>query len=425
MRKICIVTGTRAEYGLLSPLIRAVHEDPEMELQLLVTGMHLSPEFGNTWTQIRDDGFPITKKIEILLSSDTAVGISKSNALALISFAEALDELRPEIMLVLGDRTETFAAVQAALIAGVPTGHISGGELTMGAYDDAIRHGITKMSQLHFTATEVYRRRVIQLGEQPATVFNVGALGLDNIRRLPLLGREELEQDLGCKLRRRNLLITFHPVTLEQQSAAGQFRELLAALDELPSALGELPSAADDYLLIFTKPNSDKDGRSIIALMEDYVARHPKTSIAFDSLGQLRYLSTVRQMDAVVGNSSSGIVEVPALQVPTVNIGDRQRGRLRAPSIFDCAPVRADIVRALQQALAYDRSRPAEHPYGDGHACEKIFDILKHSPAPALKKAFYDLGPDFDPFTVRFGEATPDSDRGCSREASTDTNNKQ
>ncbi|HPY58560.1 MAG TPA: UDP-N-acetylglucosamine 2-epimerase [Bacteroidales bacterium] len=414
MRKICIVTGTRAEYGLLSPLIRAVHEDPEMELQLLVTGMHLSPEFGNTWTQIRDDGFPIAKKIEMLLSSDTAVGISKSNALALISFAEALNELQPDIMIVLGDRTETFAAVQAALIAGVPTGHISGGELTMGAYDDAIRHSITKMSQLHFTATEVYRRRVIQLGEQPASVFNVGAPGLDNIRRLPLLSREELEQALGCRLRRRNLLITFHPVTLEQQSAAGQFGELLAALDEL-----------DDCLLIFTKPNSDKDGRSIIALTDDYVARRPQTSIAFDSLGQLRYLSAVRQMDAVVGNSSSGIVEVPALQVPTVNIGDRQRGRLRAPSVFDCEPRRADISRALQQALAYDRRRPLQHPYGDGHACEKIFDILKHSPAPALKKAFYDLGPDFDPFTLRFGEATPDTDRGCSREASTDTNNKQ
>ena len=385
MRKICIVTGTRAEYGLLSPLIRAVHEDPAMELQLLVTGMHLSPEFGNTWTQIRDDGFPIAKKIEILLSSDTAVGVSKSNALALISFAEALDELKPDIMLVLGDRTETFAAVQAALIAGVPTGHISGGELTIGAYDDAIRHSITKMSHLHFTATEVYRRRVIQLGEQPASVFNVGAPGLDNIRRLPLLSRQELEQALDLRLRQRNLLITFHPVTLEQQSAAGQFGELLAALDEL-----------DDCLLIFTKPNSDKEGRSIIALLDDYVARHPRTSVAFDSLGQVRYLSLVRQMDAVVGNSSSGIIEVPALQVPTVNIGDRQRGRLRTSSIFDCQPHRADIGRALQQALAYDRSKPVQHPYGDGHACEKIFHILKHSPAPALKKTFYDLGPDFD-----------------------------
>lgn len=397
MRKICIVTGTRAEYGLLSPLIRAVHEDPDMELQLLVTGMHLSPEFGNTWTQIRDEGFPIAKKIEMLLSSDTAVGISKSNALAMISFAEALDELQPDIMLVLGDRTETFAAVQAALIAGVPTGHICGGELTLGAYDDAIRHSITKMSQLHFTATEVYRRRVIQLGEQPASVFNVGAPGLDNIRRLPLLSREELEQALGCPLRRRNLLITFHPVTLEQQSAAGQFGELLAALDEFTAASGQQPGVPDeqnDCLLIFTKPNSDKDGRSIIALMDDYVARRPQTSIAFDSLGQLRYLSAVRQMDAVVGNSSSGIIEVPALQVPTVNIGDRQSGRLRAPSIFDCEPRRADIGRALQQALAYDRSSPLQHPYGDGHACEKIFDILKHSPAPALKKTFYDLGPE-------------------------------
>jgi GDP/UDP-N,N'-diacetylbacillosamine 2-epimerase (hydrolysing) len=403
MKKICIVTGTRAEYGLLSPLIRAVHEDPALELQLLVTGMHLSPEFGNTWTQIRDEGLPITKKIEILLSSDTAVGISKSNALALISFAEALDELRPDIMLVLGDRTETFAAVQAALIAGVAVGHISGGELTQGAYDDAIRHSITKMSQLHFTAAEVYRRRVIQLGEQPASVFNVGALGLDNIRRLPLLSRKELEQALGCWLRPRNLLITFHPVTLEQQSAGGQFSELLAALDEL-----------DNCLLIFTKPNSDKDGRSIIALMKDYVARHPHKAIAFDSLGQLRYLSAVKHMDAVVGNSSSGIIEVPVLNVPTVNIGDRQSGRLTGPSIFDCAPTRADIGRALQQALAYDRSRTVEHPYGDGHASEKIIEILKNSPIPSLKKQFYDFGPGFDPLS--------DSYQGTGE--SPDTNNK-
>ena len=270
MRKICIVTGTRAEYGLLYWLIKGVHEDSELELQLLVTGMHLSPEFGLTWKQIEQDGFPITKKIEILLSSDTAVGISKSNALALISFAEAFEELKPEVVVLLGDRTETFAAAQAALIAGIPIAHIHGGELTEGAYDDAIRHSITKMSHLHFTATETYRKRVIQLGEQPPTVYNVGAIGLDNIQKLKLLSRKEFEDSIERQLLEHNLLITFHPVTLENQSAALQFQNLLDVLD-----------GQDDTLLIFTKPNSDKDGRIIIQMIDAYVNNNPSKAIAF------------------------------------------------------------------------------------------------------------------------------------------------
>lgn len=380
MRKICIVTGTRAEYGLLYWLIKGVHEDSELELQLLVTGMHLSPEFGLTWKQIEQDGFPITKKIEILLSSDTAVGISKSNALALISFAEAFEELKPEVVVLLGDRTETFAAAQAALIAGIPIAHIHGGELTEGAYDDAIRHSITKMSHLHFTATETYRKRVIQLGEQPQTVYNVGAIGLDNIQKMKLLSRNEFENSIGRQLLKHNLLITFHPVTLENQSAAQQFQNLLDALDE-----------QEDTLLIFTKPNSDKDGRIIIQMIDAYANNHPSKAIAFTSLGQLRYLSAIQYMDAVVGNSSSGIIEVPAFQVPTVNIGDRQKGRYTGPTILNCEPTKEEIGKAIRKVFDFDKTTEYLHPYGDGHATEKILTILRNETSIDLKKRFNDL----------------------------------
>lgn len=380
MRKICIITGTRAEYGLLYWLIKGVHDDPALELNLLVTGMHLSPEFGLTWQQIEQDGFPITKKIEILLSSDTAVGISKSNALALISIAEAFDELKPEIVVLLGDRTETFAAAQAALIAGIPIAHIHGGESTEGAYDDAIRHSVTKMSHLHFTATDEYRKRVIQLGEQPDTVFNVGAIGLDNIKKLQLLNRRDFEESIGHKLSHRNLLITFHPVTLEKQSAKQQFQKLLDALDEL-----------DSTFLIFTKPNSDKDGRIIIQMIDQYVQSNSEKAIAFTSLGQLRYLSAIQLMDAVVGNSSSGIIEVPAFNVPTVNIGDRQKGRIIGPTIFCCDPLKEEITTALTNAFNFDKTKQYAHPYGDGNTSGKILEILKCTEDINLKKRFFDI----------------------------------
>lgn len=380
MRKIAIVTGTRAEYGLLYWLMKGVHEDSELELQLLVTGMHLSPEFGLTWKQIEKDGFPITKKIEILLSSDTAVGISKSNALAIISFAEAFEELKPEILVLLGDRTETFAASQAALIAGIPIAHIHGGELTEGAYDDSIRHSITKMSHLHFTSTEKYRKRVIQLGEQPNTVFNVGAIGLDNIKKLKLLSREEFELSIERKLHKRNLLITFHPVTLENQSAKEQFQNLLNALDE-----------QENTLLIFTKPNSDKDGRIIIQMIDEYVNKNSSKAVAFISLGQLRYLSAIQYMDAVVGNSSSGIIEVPAFNVPTINIGDRQKGRINGETIYNCNPLESDICNVLTKAYCFDKTKHYDHPYGDGNASEKILEILKTTENIDLKKKFYDI----------------------------------
>ena len=380
MKKICIITGTRAEYGLLYWLIKGVHEDPELELQLVVTGMHLSPEFGLTWKQIEKDAFPISRKIEILLSSDTAVAISKSMALAQLSFAEAFDQLQPEIVVLLGDRTETFAAAAAALITGIPIAHIHGGELTEGAYDDAIRHSITKMSHLHFTATDIYRKRVIQLGESPETVFNTGAIGLDNITKLQLLSKEEFENSIGRKLLKNNLLITFHPVTLENQSAGEQFQQLIQALDKL-----------DDTLLIFTKPNSDKGGRIIIQMIDEYVNQHPFKAIAFTSLGQVRYLSAVQYMNAVVGNSSSGIIEVPMFNVPTINIGDRQKGRIMGPTIINCQPDEKDITTAINKALAFDKTQKWKHPYGTGDASEKILEIIKKTEKIDLKKKFYDI----------------------------------
>lgn len=382
MKKICIVTGTRAEYGLLYWLLKGVNEDPELELQLLVTGMHLSPEFGLTWVQIETDGFPITRKIEILLSSDTSVGISKSMGLAQISFAEAFEQLQPDIIVLIGDRTETFSAATAALIAGIPIAHIHGGELTEGAYDDALRHSLTKMSHLHFTAAEQYRQRIIQLGEQPDTVFNVGAIGLDNIRKLNLLSKTQFEQSINHQLLSRNLLITFHPVTLESNSAGEQFTQMLEALDEL-----------NDTLLIFTKPNSDKDGRIIIQLIDEYVQKRSNKAIAFTSLGQLRYLSAIPLMDAVVGNSSSGIVEVPAFNIPTINIGDRQKGRIIGPSIFNSAPTKKEISIAIKKAYQFDKTTHWEHPYGDGNASEKILKIIKNIHHINLKKSFYNIQP--------------------------------
>ena len=384
MKKICVVTGTRAEYGLLYQLMKLIKNDSEFELQIIVTGMHLSPEFGLTYEQIEEDGFLIDKKIENVTSSDTAIGISKSMGLAQISFSEAYDELKPDLIVLLGDRTEIFSAAAAALVACVPIAHIHGGEITEGAYDDAIRHSLTKMSHVHFTSTEKYRERVIQLGEHPSTVFNVGAIGLDNIQLLDLLSREEFEKSINHKLGKKNILITFHPVTLEQDTAEEQFRELLLALDQL-----------DDTLLIFTKPNSDKDGRIIVKMIDEFVLNHPN-SIAYTSLGQIRYLSALQYVDAVLGNSSSGIVEVPAFNIPTVNVGDRQKGRICAKSIIHCSPNRKDVKEALLKAFSKEFREQLkvvkDNPYGDGGCSEKIMSILKKEFFPKLvHKTFYDL----------------------------------
>lgn len=383
MRKICFVTGSRAEYGLLYWLMKEIQSDVSMELQLIVTGMHLSPEFGLTYKEIEKE-FSINKKIEMLLSSDTPIGISKSMGLAQISFAEAYADLNPDIVVVLGDRFEIFSAASAAMIARIPIAHIHGGETTEGAFDEAIRHSITKMSHLHFVSAEAYRQRVIQLGEDPQRVFNFGAPGLDNISKLQLLNKDALENSLGFKLGKRNLLVTFHPVTLEQGKAKDQFQQLLFALDKL-----------GDTHIIFTKANADTDGRIINAMIDSYVAANSNKAVAFVSLGQLRYLSALQQVDAVVGNSSSGLIEAPAFKIGTVNIGDRQKGRIKAISVVDCLPEEKDITNALFHLYTSEFQTnlgKVANPYGESGASKRIADVLRsYSLAHILHKIFNDL----------------------------------
>jgi GDP/UDP-N,N'-diacetylbacillosamine 2-epimerase (hydrolysing) len=363
--------------------MKEIQADTNLELQVIVTGMHLAPEFGLTYKEIEKE-FAIDKKIEMLLSSDTPVGISKSMGLAQISFAEAYAELGPDIIVVLGDRFEIFSAAAAAMIARIPIAHIHGGETTEGAFDEAIRHSITKMSHLHFAATEEYRKRIIQLGEVPEHVFNVGAPGLDSIANLNLLTRDELEKAIDFKLGKKNLLVTFHPVTLEQNTARDQFRQLIQALDEL-----------DDTHLIFTKANADTDGRAINLMLDEYVAANSGKAAVFASLGQLRYLSALRFVDAVVGNSSSGLIEAPSFRIATVNIGDRQKGRIKAASVIDCPPVKAEISSAIRQVydpVTQERLRGVINPYGMGGSSMKIVATLRSAPLQDLvKKHFNDL----------------------------------
>jgi GDP/UDP-N,N'-diacetylbacillosamine 2-epimerase (hydrolysing) len=383
-RKICVITGTRAEYGLLRWVMQGIKDDPELSLQVIATGMHLSPEFGLTYREIEKDGFQIDRKVEMLTSSDTPVGIAKSMGLGLIGFADALNELSPDLIVVLGDRFEIFAAVAAALVARIPVAHLHGGEATEGLIDEAIRHSITKMSHLHFVAAEEYRQRVIQLGEQPERVFLVGGLGVDSIKRLNLLDRAELEASLDFKLGQKNLLITFHPVTLETATAVDQMEELLAALAELKNTQ-----------LIFTLPNADTDGRALMKMVEQFVAQHPNAR-AYTSLGQLRYLSCIAQVDGVVGNSSSGLAEVPSFKKGTINIGDRQRGRLQAASVINCEPSRQSIEAALKRLYFADFQVSLSqvlNPYGEGGASEKIIASIKSAALEdVLKKRFYDDG---------------------------------
>ncbi len=383
MRKICVVTGTRAEYGLLYWLMKEIQSDASLRLQIIVTGMHLSPEFGLTYKEIEKE-FSIDKKIEMLLSSDTPVGISKSMGLAQISFAEAYSELSPDVIVVLGDRFEIFSASAAAMIARIPIAHIHGGETTEGAFDEAIRHSITKMSHLHFVATEEYRQRVIQLGEDPEKVFNFGAPGLDNIDNLPILSKGELEKSLDFKLGKKNLVVTFHPVTLELSTAKEQFQQLLLALDEL-----------SDTHIIFTKANADTDGRIINSLIDDYVSANSNKSIAFASLGQLRYLSALQHADAAIGNSSSGLIEAPSFKIGTINIGDRQKGRVKADSVIDCKPNKEAIKDALQQLYSSKFQKQlgeVRNPYDKGGTSKKIAQVLQSHPlVHLLKKKFNDL----------------------------------
>ena len=383
-RKICVITGTRAEYGLLRWVMQGIKDDPDLTLQVIATGMHLSPEFGLTYREIEKDGFQIDRKVEMLTSSDTPVGIAKSMGLGLIGFADALNELSPDLIVVLGDRFEIFAAVAAALVARIPVAHLHGGETTEGAFDEALRHSISKMSHLHFVAAEEYRQRVIQLGEQPERVFLVGGLGVDNIKCLKLLDRAELEASLDFELGQKNLLITFHPVTLETATAVDQMEELLATLAELKNTQ-----------LIFTLPNADTDGRALMKMVEQFVAQHPNAR-AYTSLGQLRYLSCIAQVDGVVGNSSSGLAEVPSFKKGTINIGDRQRGRLQAASVINCEPTHKSIAAAVEKLYSPTFQASLSqvlNPYGEGGASEKIIASIKSAPLEdVLKKRFYDDG---------------------------------
>lgn len=384
-KKICIITGTRAEYGLFYPLLKKIKVDGQLELQICVSGMHLSPEFGLTYKVIENDGFEVNEKVEMLLSSDTEVGVTKSIGLGIIGFADTLNRLKPDLLILLGDRFETLAAAITALIARIPIAHLYGGELTEGVIDEAIRHSITKMSILHFVSTEEYKRRVIQLGEEPDRVFNVGALGIDNIKNLKLLKKDELERELNIKFGKRNVLVTFHPVTLEKNTAENQFGELLGALDQFK-----------DLKIIFTKPNSDPNGRVLIKYIDEYVSSNPDRAVSFVSMGQLNYLSAIQHVDVVLGNSSSGIIEVPSLGKPTVNIGDRQKGRIKAESVIDCKPQKASIVKSLEKAFTPEFSefcKTVKNPYGDGNSAEVILDILKTriEKLTSLKKTFYNL----------------------------------
>ena len=381
LRKICVVTGTRADYGLLYWLMKEIQKDAELQLQLIVTGMHLSPEFGLTYTVIEQDGFPIHAKVEMLLSSDTCVGITKSMGLGLIGFAEAFDRLKPDIMVVLGDRYEILAASQAAMVARVPIAHIAGGDTTEGAIDEAIRHSITKMSHLHFVTNQEAARRVRQMGENPQRIYCVGSPGIDYIKHLTLLRCEELEKTLDFTFLTQNLLITFHPVTLEEKSSEWQFQELLEALDLLGGEVG----------LIFTKPNSDTDGRVIIKMIDEYVATRSNAK-AYTSLGQLRYLSTMAQVDAVVGNSSSGLYEAPTFRKPTVNIGQRQKGRLQAKSVINCNNEAKQIYNAIQQAFVLNCD-DVVNPYGEGDTSPLIVKTIKEivDVKILLQKHFYEM----------------------------------
>lgn len=382
-RKVAVFTGTRAEYGLLYWLMKDIQTSDTLELQLLVSAMHLSPEFGETWKQIVQDGFRIDAKVEMLLSSDSPVGVVKSMGLGTIGFADALDRLRPDFLVVLGDRFEALAVVQAALIMRIPVAHLHGGEITEGAYDDSIRHAITKMASLHFVAAERYRQRVMQMGEDPSSVFNVGAVGLDHVLRGSRMTVSELSSDLGFALLKPFLLVTYHPVTVAQEDPVLSFEAILAALGEFPHCQ-----------IILTYPNADNGGRALIPMLQNFAKSQPHRVLAVPSLGFRRYMSALSQAAAVVGNSSSGIIEAPAFGIPTVDVGARQFGRLAADSVLHCPPTVGAVKLCLTTALSADfagRCRNVVNPYGSGDASTQIVRVLVGHSGDS-RKQFNDLG---------------------------------
>ena len=383
MRKICFVTGTRAEYGLLSRLMRLVKEDKDLQLQVIATNMHLMPEYGETYKEIEKDGFTIDKKVYMHKPSDDAYGIISSMAEEMQGMNDALSGLKPDILVLLGDRYEILVAAQVALIHRIPIAHIHGGEVTEGAFDDAIRHSVTKMSSLHFTSCEEYRHRVIQMGEQPSRVFDVGSLGVENIKAVPLMTKDELEASLDFKIDTQTILVTYHPVTLGGDPAK-DIREFLNALDQFI-----------DLKVIFTMPNSDT-GRDAIALaVENYVQKHSNSAKAYTSLGLKRYLSTLQFVKAAVGNSSSGIIEVPSFGIPTLNIGDRQKGRLASKSVVNCGTSKDEVIAGLKLCLSEEMQKAAktyENPYAKPDTANLIYQELKNVELAGLNlKTFYDL----------------------------------
>jgi GDP/UDP-N,N'-diacetylbacillosamine 2-epimerase (hydrolysing) len=384
LKKICVVTGSRAEYGLLYWLLKEIQATPEFDLQIAATGMHLSPEFGSTYQEIEKDGFTINEKIEMLLSSDTPSAISKSTGLGMIGFADAFNKLNPDLLIVLGDRYEILSASTAAMFAKIPIAHIHGGETTQGAFDEAIRHSITKMSWWHFVAADEYKKRVIQLGEDPKRVFNVGGMGVDAIKKTKLLSKKKLMNKTGIKFKNKNLLITYHPATLEKETSQNNFQSLLNVLADLT-----------DVYFIFTMPNADSDSKIIKEMINEFVRNNLNTSISFTSMGNLNYLSTLQYVDGVLGNSSSGLAEAPTFKIGTINIGDRQKGRLKAKSVIDCKPIKASIKQAIVILYSEDFQKmlkTVKNPYGEGDSTEKIMKILLKEVLPEdTKKVFYDL----------------------------------
>lgn len=381
-RRICVVTGSRAEYGYLLPILRALRADIRFEVQLVVTGMHLSPEFGSTVSDIEMDGQAIAEKLETLISGDTPIAIAKSIGLGVIGFADMLERLRPDWLLILGDRYEIFAAAQAAMVAAIPIAHVAGGDTTEGVFDEAIRHSISKMAQLHFVTNEQSARRLRQMGEEPASVHVVGSPGLDLMREMPLLEKKALEDSLGTRLRERNLLVTYHPVTLDLEGSVRELKALLRALEGFCPDMG----------LFFTRSNADPGNQQLRETLHDWVRSRPNAA-TFTSLGQQRYLSLMKHVDAVVGNSSSGLYEAPYLHTPTVDVGDRQRGRLAADSVIRCDGETGAITKAIEAALKLDTSSVI-NPYGDGHAAPRILKVLAAvaDPRQLLKKQFHMIG---------------------------------
>lgn len=384
MKTLTVLTATRAEYGLLSPIIHKLINHGEYIVKIIVTGMHLSPEFGLTYKEILADGINIDKKIEILLSSDTPSGISKGMGLALIGFADYFESNKSDALLVLGDRYETLAVCCVAMNARIPIIHLYGGETTEGAIDEAIRHSITKMSYLHLTSTEKYRNRVIQLGEDPNRVYTVGSMGVENVLKKKLLTKKDLEKSINFTLDLPYAVVTFHPVTLENNCAKKQIMEMLDALDQ-----------NKDMKFILTKSNADSNGREINKCIDSF-ASNRKNVLAVDSLGVERYLSALKYSEMVIGNSSSGLVEAPSFRIPTVNIGDRQLGRLKAESIIECEPDFRDICRAIAVARSTQfksKCLSVVNPYGDGNTSDKVLSAIQEmmNHEINLKKKFYEL----------------------------------